>query len=73
MSKVKVRIYVAVGDDGSWSACGASPALIKSWAYPPETVVGDDLSAMSSNLRGYWVTAELDRPGVTEVAGEVER
>lgn len=60
--KVKVRIAVAVDEDGEWLSCGAS------WISPITA-----RESVCSSLRKYfrWIEAELDVPEVKTVQGDV--
>lgn len=61
---VRVRIAVFGDSEGRWAACGAHDA------------VDSDLMDGSSDIGGpviAWITADVPKPRVVEVAGTVER
>ena len=65
MKTVKVRIAVAVGSDGDWSACG--------WKGDRDGDAMDTvIDAVGDNASPYWITAELPIPEAQTIAGSVE-
>lgn len=62
--KVKVRVAVAVGDDGNWAAEGCSTTA--DWKVMEMAVNGVD-----SVHKRYWLEAELEVPEVATVQADV--
>lgn len=64
--KVKVRIAVAVDRNGNWNAAGGD------WSISDDHSLEHAVECLDSGENRYILTAELDVPGVKEVAATVE-
>jgi hypothetical protein len=65
MKTVKVRIAVAVGQDGDWSVSGWKGAQ-------DDDAMGIAIDGVGETSSRYWITAELPIHEVPTVAGTVE-